>query len=1287
MPEIYEQVKRLLENNAEQYVIRQMSEKYKKLLMTPSYYRLDDMPIGNIQDSQVDVLIFVVEHPCEGRKKPVQLVWLDGNGEVLEEKVELGIGFKNLDTMSKNEEDLYNISFEQIRDNLKKRKPKLIIVGANCQEAETIFNTISKKDLLIECYGAIECEKVKISFAPLKLQHYFLKFPSPLQQSAISLGRYAQNPLSEILNTWVQMKEGAKYRIEDFMELHPLQNLVSRELSDKCLENIAVECVNAVGIDVNKIIGHKHLFAQLRFVSGLGKFRANAILEELEKNGILKTRIELLDRRILKDLVYRNCSSFIKVITSKEIVNNFRELLDTTRIHPECYKLSKQLILRALTEIGYANLPPQDDNNSILATLSPINGKKPLDNLLTNIEERNVIFLKELIKEIEFPFKDPRIDRGDSQLEELPFLLQGITASTMYEGQILSATVIKASENGITVRLENGLDGIIMKMDKEDEGAKNSRLSEGNKITARIEKIKCQDTKIQIHLTITKKDLTSHERYLKIRQQDRVWFYVDPLDLETNVKLNLPTNNVTDTPKEVTQTNTQKYKPRTIEHPKFQNCTLQQALNYLRGKNIGEFIFRPSSVGEDHITLTLALHKKILVNIDIKEVCKLPGSSIGGKLWIGDDSFESLEEIVSQYINPVIENIQKLTKERKFISNTSMSFIEEFMAMEHSKNPNIINYGFAMVPEYPQYVMILYYTKDKILKEYAKIKPRGFYFHEKYFKTISDLTIWFKQNFSSTEYQIFRRKSKPPTLQPHPHEIDIEERELRGKRNNPENEGEILDITPSQMPCNTTYLPGTEYALNQDIIQNTYGNETIYGENVQFSVYKEKEPSFSLEPERKRGCPSQRTTQTCFKCGQEGHLSYDCPSRDQRGRRGEFRRRDSRFSRGGFNEPYPRRRNDFGGGGMRRGRDNQFGESSGGRRSWRNNGGSPRTDDIWGKPSEEKQEKTENSWVAITGENEKKKENTSEVAAKEKKILNDNIMREAAKEIPKIADNEAAKVSLERKPKEVDNPWEGISEEKDKDTQGIWGAMQNEEKKKEAQVIPNKTNDIPNENVLANLPTVEKIPNNTDSGLCGEERQKNDNLTLTNSKPLEDDKKDENNLPHSPQSDDYKQFNTIEEPRPISPNKDNSIAPWEEDKKGTEPVAQPVQNTDWNPITESNTEKSTAWDNIPKRGDRGMSRAGRGVCFNCNEEGHMSRDCPNKRRERGRSNLCYKCHQPGHIAVNCTESDQNTGYRSRSEIGREVDVQIVGGDLLGIDHPMQEMLKKCKNNRNGIKLK
>lgn len=49
-----------------------------------------------------------------------------------------------------------------------------------------------------------------------------------------------------------------------------------------------------------------------------------------------------------------------------------------------------------------------------------------------------------------------------------------------------------------------------------------------------------------------------------------------------------------------------------------------------------------------------------------------------------------------------------------------------------------------------------------VTKEYIKVKPRGFYFHEGYYLTIQGLLNWFKEKCKDKEYLRFQKKQKSP---------------------------------------------------------------------------------------------------------------------------------------------------------------------------------------------------------------------------------------------------------------------------------------------------------------------------------------------------------------------------------------------------------------------------------------------------------------------------------------------------------------------------------------------
>ncbi|MBK8157227.1 MAG: hypothetical protein IPK55_15310 [Streptococcus sp.] len=83
-----------------------------------------------------------------------------------------------------------------------------------------------------------------------------------------------------------------------------------------------------------------------------------------------------------------------------------------------------------------------------------------------------------------------------------------------------------------------------------------------------------------------------------------------------------------------------------------------------------------------------------------------------------------------------------------------MQDLEEFLKCEIERNPSIIPYRFSFLKEYPGYSVLGYMTPTKkFIKEFVKIKPKGFLFHEKYLPNTNSLISYFKDNYSTIEYR------------------------------------------------------------------------------------------------------------------------------------------------------------------------------------------------------------------------------------------------------------------------------------------------------------------------------------------------------------------------------------------------------------------------------------------------------------------------------------------------------------------------------------------------------
>ncbi len=140
-------------------------------------------------------------------------------------------------------------------------------------------------------------------------------------RGAISIGRRLQDPLAELVKIDPKAIGVGQY-----------QHDVTQKKLDESLAGIVEDCVNNVGVDLN--IATPSL---LSYISGINASIAKNIVDYREENGKFKSRKELLKVKRLGQKAYEQCAGFLRVMESEEA-------LDNTSVHPESYKVAKELI-------------------------------------------------------------------------------------------------------------------------------------------------------------------------------------------------------------------------------------------------------------------------------------------------------------------------------------------------------------------------------------------------------------------------------------------------------------------------------------------------------------------------------------------------------------------------------------------------------------------------------------------------------------------------------------------------------------------------------------------------------------------------------------------------------------------------------------------------------------------------------------------------------------------------------------------------------------------------------
>lgn len=256
-------------------------------------------------------------------------------------------------------------------------------------------------------------------------------------RGAISIGRRLQDPLAELVKIDPKAIGVGQY-----------QHDVTQKKLDESLAGIVEDCVNNVGVDLN--IATPSL---LSYISGINASIAKNIVDYREENGKFKSRKELLKVKRLGQKAYEQCAGFLRVMESKEA-------LDNTSVHPESYGVAKELI----KTLGYTE---EDLKNGKLVDIDERVKAKGISNLVKELEVGEPT-LNDIIKEIKKPGRDPR--------EELPkpiFKSGIIEMKDLKPGMILMGTVRNVSDFGAFVDIGVHQDGLVHKSQMADRFVKH----------------------------------------------------------------------------------------------------------------------------------------------------------------------------------------------------------------------------------------------------------------------------------------------------------------------------------------------------------------------------------------------------------------------------------------------------------------------------------------------------------------------------------------------------------------------------------------------------------------------------------------------------------------------------------------------------------------------------------------------------------------------------------------------------------------------------------------------
>jgi len=197
---------------------------------------------------------------------------------------------------------------------------------------------------------------------------------------------------------------------------------------------------------------------------------------------------------------------------------------------------------------------------------------------------------------------------------------------------------------------------------------------------------------------------------------------------------------------------------RPIRHPFFKNIDYHETVNYMKDKESGAFVFRPSSQGVGYISVTIKLAHKpnpILMNEQIREADKMRASgftslSLGKELVLKkigeDDKFEDLDEIIGRFVEPIWFRFKEAKKFKKFVRGNEEEVGKQLSRDARKKATTCI--AVSLDEKYPGFLRLSYvFSTSKSFNskhERIEVLPSGFKFRGNMFDTVQEIYNHFK---------------------------------------------------------------------------------------------------------------------------------------------------------------------------------------------------------------------------------------------------------------------------------------------------------------------------------------------------------------------------------------------------------------------------------------------------------------------------------------------------------------------------------------------------------------
>ncbi|KAI1345068.1 SH2 domain-containing protein [Xylariaceae sp. FL0016] len=557
----------------------------------------------------------------------------------------------------------------------------------------------------------------------------------------VALAKYLQSPMKEY---------AALGKDVTSLLFNSCQHLLPQDKLLKTLETSMVDMVNLCGVDVNEAVGDAYTANLLPYVAGLGPRKASSVIKAINQNGgVVNTREELVgdpDNNklpVVGPRVWNNCASFLFI--EYDATNPSSEPLDNTRVHPEDYELGRKMAADAL-ELDEEDVKAETDESgpgAVVRKLFKDDEQEKVNELVLeeyaeqlekNYSQRKRATLETIRAELQAPYEELRRPLASLSPDQIFVMFTGETQDSLTEGMIVPVNMRVVKDDFAIAKLDCGIEG---RIEAHEVSTRSSSIRDavhvGQTIQAKIIDLSRKEFLAKLSL---REDMLRIP-YRKRNDHDHgTWaFGLEREDREALKEKDSITGRT----------------QRVINHPLFRPFNSTQAEEYLGSQASGDVVIRPSSKGNDHITITWKVADGVFQHIDVLELGKESEFAVGKTLRIGGKfTYSDLDELIVDHVKAMARKVDELMGHEKF-KKGSIADVERWLTSYSDANPNRSIYLFCINPKHPGYFNLCFKAskKSNIGTWSVKAIPHAFEMMKHQYPDMRALCNGFKLRFSS----------------------------------------------------------------------------------------------------------------------------------------------------------------------------------------------------------------------------------------------------------------------------------------------------------------------------------------------------------------------------------------------------------------------------------------------------------------------------------------------------------------------------------------------------------